>query len=81
MTLVIMHPELAPVTKTLVGSAEYVLMTYWIIWLRPWLSPPASRERPFAVLTSQQLLSFLVEGKMVMKPFCSERVLYFVVDA
>ena len=78
MTLVIIHPELLPVTKTLAGSAPYFLMVYWIMLFRPWLSPPASRERPLAVLTSQQLLSFLVDGKMLMKPFCSARLLYFV---
>ena len=73
-----MHPELEPVTKTLVESAEYCLMVQLIMETRPWLSPPASRERPFEVFTSQQLESRFDEGKMVIKPFCSESELYLV---
>lgn len=78
MTLVIMQPELEPVENILVVSALYFATVYFIILARPWLSPPASWERPLAVLTSQQLLSFLVEGKMVMNPLDSERLLYLV---
>ena len=78
MTLVIMHPELLPVTKTWAALALYLVIVYLIMFARPWLSPPASRERPLAVLTSQQLESFFVEGKIVMKPLDSARLLYLV---
>lgn len=73
-----MPPDEVPVTKILDVSAPYFWIVYLIMLDRTWVSPPPSWVRDLADATSQQLKSFVVLGKMVMKPYCSDKVLYLV---
>lgn len=69
-TLVIIAPELTPVTKTRFGSALNFSIVHCTMLTMPVLSPPPSCAKVSGEDTSQHLSTVLgLSGKIMMKPY------------